>query len=144
MHLSLMILILLFLPNSLFLSNLGLPWWLSSKESACDVEGEGEVGLILGSGRSPGGGYVIPLQYSCLENSMDRGAWGATVHSVTKSCASNLIPHICSLFFFFLIDKDYSHALCFIGIKHFIITIISKILVLMQATKSAENKEPLW
>lgn len=40
------------------------------------------------------------------------------------------------------IDKDYSHALCFIGIKHFIITIISKILVLMRATKSPENKEP--
>ena len=144
MHLSLMILILLFLPNSLFLSNLGLPWWLSSKESACDVEGEGEVGLILGSARSPGGRHVIPLQYSCLENSMDRGACGATVHSVAKSCASNLIPHIRSLFFFFFIDKDYSHALCFIGIKHFIITIISKILVLMQATKSAENKEASW
>ena len=44
-----------------------------------------EVGLIPGSGRSPGGGNGTPLQYSCLENPMDRGDWRATVHSVTKS-----------------------------------------------------------
>ena len=42
-------------------------------------------GLIPGSGRSPGGGNDNLLQYSCLENSMDRGAWQATVHGVTKS-----------------------------------------------------------
>ena len=42
-------------------------------------------GLIPGSGRSPGEGNGIPLQYSCLENSMDRGAWKATVHGVPKS-----------------------------------------------------------
>ena len=41
--------------------------------------------LIPGSGRSPGGGHGNPLQYSCLEKSMDRGAWQATVHGVTKS-----------------------------------------------------------
>ena len=40
---------------------------------------------ILGSGRSPGGGHGNPLPYSCLENPMDRGAWRATVHRVTKS-----------------------------------------------------------
>ena len=44
-----------------------------------------DVGLIPGSGRSPGGGNGNPLQYSCLENSMDRGAWRATVHGVRKS-----------------------------------------------------------
>ena len=44
-----------------------------------------DVGLILGLGRSPGGGYGNPLQYSCLENPMDGGAWWATVHGVTKS-----------------------------------------------------------
>ena len=44
-----------------------------------------EVGLILGSGRSPGGGHGNPLHYSCLENPMDRGAWWATVHGVAKS-----------------------------------------------------------
>ena len=43
------------------------------------------VGLILGSGTSPGGGHGNPLQYSCLENPMGRGAWGATVHGVTKN-----------------------------------------------------------
>ena len=45
----------------------------------------GDVGLIPWSGRSPGGGHGNPLQYSCLENSMDRGVWSATVHEVAKS-----------------------------------------------------------
>ena len=44
----------------------------------------GDVGSIPGSGRSPGGGNGNPLQYSCLENPMDRGAWKATVHGVTE------------------------------------------------------------
>ena len=44
-----------------------------------------DVGSIPGSGRSPGGGHGNPLQYSSLENPMDRGAWRATVHRVTKS-----------------------------------------------------------
>ena len=44
-----------------------------------------DMGPIPGSGRSPGGEHGNPLQYSCLENSMDRGAWWATVHGVAKS-----------------------------------------------------------
>ena len=52
------------------------------KESACKV---GDLGLIPGSGRSPGGGHGNPLQYSCLENSMDRAALRATVLGVAKS-----------------------------------------------------------
>ena len=44
----------------------------------------GDLGLILGSGRSPGVGNGNPLQYSCLGNRMDRGAWQAAVHGVTK------------------------------------------------------------
>ena len=44
-----------------------------------------DMGSIPGSGRSPGGGHGNPLQYSCLENPMDRGALRATVHRVTKS-----------------------------------------------------------
>ena len=44
-----------------------------------------DTGSVLGSGRSPGEGHGNPLQYSCLENPMDRGAWRATVHRVTKS-----------------------------------------------------------
>jgi len=63
-------------------TQIGLPWQLSSKESACNA---GDAGLILGLGRSPGGGNDNPLHYCCLENPMDRGAWWATVHRVTKS-----------------------------------------------------------
>ena len=44
-----------------------------------------DAGLIPGLGRSPGGGHGNPLQYSCLENPMDRGAWWATVHEVAKN-----------------------------------------------------------
>ena len=44
----------------------------------------GDISLNLGLGKSPGGGNGNPLQYSCLENPMDRGAWQATVHGVTK------------------------------------------------------------
>ena len=49
-------------------------WGFSGKESTCNSGATGNVGSILGSGRSPGGGNGKPLQYSCLENSMDRGA----------------------------------------------------------------------
>ena len=52
------------------------------KESACSAE---DLGSIPGSGRSPGGGHGNPLQYSGLENSMDRGAWRAIVHGAAKS-----------------------------------------------------------
>ena len=48
---------------------------------------EGDVGSILGSGRSPGEGNGNPFQYVCLRNPMDRGAWWATVQGVTKSWA---------------------------------------------------------
>ena len=59
----------------------GLPLWLSSKESACSAEASGS---IPGWGRSPGGGHGSILQYSCLENSVDRETWWATVHRVTE------------------------------------------------------------
>ena len=52
------------------------------KESVCNA---GDLGLISGLGRSPGKGNSYPLQYSCLENSKDRGAWQAIVHGVAKS-----------------------------------------------------------
>ena len=50
----------------------------------------GDVGLISGSGRLPGEGNGNPLQYSCLENPMDRGAWRATVHGVAKRAGHDL------------------------------------------------------
>ena len=52
---------------------------------ASDAGDERDAGSIPGSGRSPGGGHGNPPQYSCLENPLDRGAWWATVHGVTKS-----------------------------------------------------------
>ena len=52
-----------------------------SKESACNAK---DLGLISGLGRSPGEGNGNPLHYSCLENSMDREAWQATVHGVAR------------------------------------------------------------
>ena len=55
------------------------------KESACRAGNVREVGLIPGLRRSRGEGHGNPLQYSCLKNPMDRGAWQATVHGVAKS-----------------------------------------------------------
>ena len=68
---------------------------------------ERDEGSIPGSGRSPGGGRSNPLQYSCLENPMDRGAWQATVHKVTKSWTqleqlSSLTLHLLWPEYFFL------------------------------------------
>ena len=63
-------------------SCLSLPGDSDGKESACTV---GDLGSIPEFGRSPGGGHGKPLQYSCLGNPMDKGAWWATVHGVGKS-----------------------------------------------------------
>ena len=63
----------------------GLTGWSGGKETTCNARDTGDVGLILGSGRSLGGGHGNPLQYSCLGNPMDRGAWWAVVHSVIKN-----------------------------------------------------------
>ena len=60
----------------------GFPDSLNSKEYACNA---GDPGLIPGSGRSPGEGHGNPLQCSCLENPMDRGAWWATGHGIAES-----------------------------------------------------------
>ena len=64
------------------ISQKGFPGGLDGKVSACNVE---YLGWIPGSGRSPGEGNGNPLQYSYLENPLDRGAWQATVHGVAKS-----------------------------------------------------------
>ena len=60
----------------------GFPGGSDSKEYACNA---GDLSSIPGLGRSPGEGNGNPLQYCCLENSMDRGLWWTTVHGVTKS-----------------------------------------------------------
>ena len=59
----------------------GLPCWLSGKESVCSAGDTGDEDSTPGWGRSPGGGHGNPLQYSCLEDPMDRGAWWSTVHA---------------------------------------------------------------
>ena len=60
------------------------PGGTSGKNRPANAGDIGDVGSILGSGRSPGGGHDSPLQYSCLENPTDRRAWGVTAHGVTK------------------------------------------------------------
>ena len=61
--------------------SLGFPSGSEVKETACNAR---NLGSIPGSGRAPGEGNGNPLQYSCLENPMDRGTWWATIHAVTK------------------------------------------------------------
>ena len=60
----------------------GFPGGSDGKESTCS---EGDLSSSPGLGRSPGEGNGYPLQYSCLENSLDRGAWGALFHRVAES-----------------------------------------------------------
>ena len=69
-----------------------LPQWHSSKESACNT---GDPGSTPELGRSLEGGHGNPLQYSCLENPMDRGAWQATVHRVAESDMIEVTEHAC-------------------------------------------------
>ena len=61
---------------------MGFPHSSVGKSSACNA---GDPGSIPGSGRSPGEENGSPLQYSCLENPMDKGAWRAIIHGITKS-----------------------------------------------------------
>ena len=61
---------------------MGFPGSSDSKESACNA---GDLSSIPGLGRSPGGGHGNPLQYSCLENLIDRGASMATIYGIAKS-----------------------------------------------------------
>ena len=62
----------------------GFPGGSVGKESACNAGDTGDVCSISGSGRSPGEGNGNPLQYSCLGNPVDKGAWWATIYGVTK------------------------------------------------------------
>ena len=68
----------MYFENKGSLGNSGLPWWQSGKESICNTRG-------MGLRRSPGEGNGNPLQYFCLGNLLDRGAWWITVQGVTKN-----------------------------------------------------------
>ena len=72
------------------MGRLGFPGGSDGKESACNA---GNLGLIPGSGRSPGGRHGNPLQCSCLGNLMERGAWWATVHGVAKESDTTATEH---------------------------------------------------
>ena len=71
--------------RSLLSKFLGFPDGSGGKESAYNARNVGDAGAVPGWGRSPGGGHGNPLQYSCQEIPMDRGAWRATVYRVAKS-----------------------------------------------------------
>ena len=93
--------------------NTGLPCSSNGKQSACNT---GDLGLILGLGRPSREGNGSPLQYSFLENPMDRGAWRATVHWVTKSWTwlSDLThTHKCKVF-----AKVLEHSKCYNACRH--------------------------
>ena len=63
---------------------MGLPQWFNSKEFTYSAGDTGDLASIPGLGRCPGGGHGNQLQYSCLENAKDRGAWWTTVHMVAE------------------------------------------------------------
>ena len=85
----------------------GFPGGSDGKESACNA---GDPGSIPGSGRSPGGGNGNPLQYSCLGNPMDRGAWHATVQGVAKNL-TQLSRQACNK----ELTIKFNFRLCFLG-----------------------------
>ena len=76
---------------------MGLPRWLSGKESTCNAIDTGDTGSVPGSGRSPGEGNGNPLQYFCSENPMDRGVWWAIVHGVAKELEMTEHTHACPM-----------------------------------------------
>ena len=89
----------------------GLPRWYSGKNLPANSGDARDASLITGSGRSPVGVNGNPFQYSYLENSMDRGAWRATVHGVAKSqpnSVTDLVPY--SFFVFHCLRRHLSRC----------------------------------
>ena len=115
--------------NSLNLKEkVGFPGGTVIKNLPANAGDTGDVGLIPGSERSPREGTGYPFQYSCLENPLDRGAWQATVHGVSKSrtqLSSHTCTHECTL--------DLSETISFrppLRVYHVIIALSKKSLSL--------------
>ena len=101
--------------NAHIIFSQGLPWWLRGKELACNA---GNPGSIPGWGRSPGVGNGHPLQYSCLENPMDRGVWWATVHGLTwVRVGHDWAQHTCNTHYITYIVYIYIHIAIYIIFK---------------------------
>ena len=102
-------------------------------EGKASVHNAGDLGLIPGSARSPGEGNGYPLQYSCLENPMDGGAWQATVHEVTKS-----LTQLSNFTFLSFLKLFYN------GLVLFIIAELNKnyliVLLTVQLSSNSVNK----
>ena len=94
-----------------FLSTMGFSSGKVVKNPPANAGDTRDAGSILGSGRSPGIGNANPLQYSCLESSMDRGLWRATVHNVAKSWTWQwLSMHTISCHIFISIHIFFIHS----------------------------------
>ena len=97
------------------------PGGSDGKASVCNA---GDPGLIPGLGTSPGEGNSSPLQYSCLENLMDRGAWWATVHWVTESDMTERLHSLC------LLDTNiYVHYMITTHLKFLNLKLIDQIFI---------------
>ena len=94
------------------------------KNPPANARDVGDVGSIHGLGRSPGGGHGNPLQYSCLENPMDTGAWWSVVHRVAKSQRrlKRLSMHCTS-------DSFFDHQGCSISSEGFLPTVVDVMVI---------------
>ena len=122
----------------------GLPWWSSGQESICECRRHKRHGSIPGSGRCPGGGHRNPLQYSCLENSRDRGAWShkesdtaehaclcvcVCVCARARACAYNILSQILFHMVYHRIlnsPQCYTGGPCCLSILYTIVCILSR------------------
>ena len=86
----------------------GFPDGSAGKESACNAGDTGDMSLIPGSGRSPAGGHGNPLQYSCLENHMDRGSWGGYS---PRGCKESDMTERLTLTKGYVLRYDYLHKI---------------------------------
>ena len=95
---------------------MGLPWWLVVKNPHANA---GDMGLVSGSGRSPGEGNGNSLQYSFLGNLMDRGAWWTTIHGVAKELDTAYpLNNKRALWHLKLFGAQYLGLRAFLRIKH--------------------------